>query len=794
MTISLNWLNDYLKIDKTKAKEIAEAITKAGVAVEAVKPIINCTNLTVGYVTEIKDHPDSDHLHVCQVDLGDGIKQIVCGAPNVDKGQKVIVAKDGALLEGQFEIKKTVIRGEESNGMICSLQELGVDEAYVPAEFKDGIYVLGEDAKVGEDPLAYLGLDDIIYTLDLNPNRYDCLSILGFAYEAAAVTEGKVTEPDTSYKIVKSNDKLKVTVDTENCSMYLGRLVKDVTIKESPEWLKNRLIAEGMRPINNVVDISNYVMLEYGQPLHFFDQAKIGNHILVRMAKENETVVTLDKEERSLTEEDIVITDGEKVICIAGVMGALNSDVDETTKDIVIESAIFNPYNTRYTSIRLDLRSEASIRFEKGLDYKKTEAAMDRACYLLEKYADATITNVEDIHDKVDKGDRIAKVTLTKINNLLGMTLTIDDVKKQFDRLAFPYTLDKETFTVNIPSRRLDVTIEECLVEEVGRLYGFDSIEAKLPVLPTKKGSYNPRTLFQKQISKRMRSLGLDQVRTYILLSEEENKLFNDNDNEIIKLRLPLSSDRGTIRKSILSALLKTVEYNNDHKIKDISIYEISNVYSKKGDEYLEETKLAIALTGNYIRNTWNNQNIESDFYTLKGIIESLFDYLGLNNRYQYVTENLINDIHPGIGVKILVDNEEVGYFGKIHPSISKLNLYLAEINIDKLLEHKTRGVKFKEVSKYPDVFKDLAFVLAIETNSKEVEAVIKKSAGRLLTNLTVFDVYTGPNVSEKEKSIAYALTFNDPTKTLTEEEVNTVFNKIIKDVESGLNAKVRDK
>lgn len=794
MTISLNWLKDYLKIDKTKAKEIADAITKSGVAVEAVTPMINCTNLTIGYVIERKPHPNSDHLSICQVDLGDGIKQIVCGAPNVDKDQKVIVAKDGAILQGEYEIKKTVIRGEESNGMICSLQELGVDESNVPVEYRDGIYVLGDDAKVGGCPLEYLGLDDIIYTLDLNPNRYDCLSVLGFAYEAAAVTNEKVTEPDTSFKISKTDEKLKVTVDTKNCTMYLGRIVKDVTIKESPEWLKNRLIALGMRPINNVVDISNYVMLEYGQPLHFFDKEKLGNNILVRMAEENEKVITLDKQERTLTKEDIVITDGKKVVCIAGVMGSINSDVDQNTKDVVIESAIFNPYNTRYTSIRLDLRSEASIRFEKGLDYKKTEAAINRACHLLEKYADATITSAEDRYDKVDKSDRIAKVTLTKINNLLGMNLTIEDVKTQFERLSFPYKIDKETFTVTIPSRRLDVTIEECLVEEIGRLYGYDNIQAKLPCLPAKKGSYNPRTLFQKQISKRMRSLGLDQVRSYNLLSEEENKLFDDNKGESVKLLMPLSSDRSNLRKSILPTMLKTVEYNIDHRIKDISIYEISNVYTKTNDDFQEISKLAIALTGNYIKNTWNNQNIKSDFYTLKGIIENLLDYLGLANRYQFLTDNLNKGIHPGIGVRILVDNDEVGFFGKIHPRISKLDLYLSEINLDKLFDKKTRGIKFKEVSKYPEVNKDIAFIVPKTIDSKEVENAIKKAAGRLLTNITTFDVYTGENVATDEKSIAYALTFSDSTKTLTEEEVNEVFNKIIIDVEKNLNAKVRDK
>lgn len=794
MRISLNWLNDYVDVKSENPREVADKITRAGVNIEGVKTN-NISNLVIGYVEERTSHPDSDHLNVCKVNIGSETLQIVCGAPNVDKGQKVIVAKVGAILPGNFEIKKSTIRGVESCGMICALFELGLEDK--ETNYNKGIHVLDSDASIGGDPLVYLGLDDTTYELDLNPNRNDCLSHLGFAYETAAVLGKKVTLPVTQTTPIneKVSDILNVKVETDNCTMYKTRIVKDVVIGESPAFIKNRLTAAGMRSINNVVDISNYIMLEYGQPLHFFDKEKVGNQIVVRMATDNEATTTLDGQNRTLSKEDIAITNGSDVIAIAGVMGCANSNVDDSTKNILIESAIFNPYNVRYTSIKLNLRSEASLRFEKELNYEYTELALDRACYLLEKYASGKVLSGTVSYDVMDKKPKVAVVSREKINAVLGMNLTHEDIMNSFDKLDFKVTEENEIYTVVIPNRRMDVSIREDLIEEVGRLYGYDNIVGKVPMGPMKKGGYNEKTLFRKQVSKRMRSLGLDEVRTYSLVGEEDNSLFNYKQSDIISLQLPMSVDKSILRQSIIPSLLKVMDYNLARSAKDINIYEISNVYYKKDNEYIEDTKLSFAMLGDYITNTWQNNTIKVDFYTVKGIIENLLDYLCLNGRYTISKgTDLPNEMHPGISAEIIVDNETVGYFGAIHPSLNKLPIFVGEISLNQLFTKKTGNIKYKDNPKFPSISKDMAFIFDKGIAVCDITKVIKKAGGKLLESIDVFDVYTGVNIGDDKKSIAFSLTFMDINKTLTDEEVNAIFNNIISEVESKLKGIIRNK
>lgn len=790
MAISMNWVKDYVDLEGVDLKDLANKITKAGVNVEGI--ISNkIDNLVIGYVEECKMHPDSDHLHVCKVNLGDKVTQIVCGAPNVRKGLKVIVACPGAVLPGDFEIKKSTIRGVESNGMICALYELGLEEK-TDETYSKGIEELNDDAIVGEDPIKYLGLDDTIYNLDLNPNRnIDCTNHIGFAYEVASVLGKKVTMPDVSTNPIKDSIKGKFTVevDTENCTLYNAKLVKDVVIKESPDFIKQRLVAAGMRPINNVVDISNYVMLEYGQPLHFFDKDKLGDKIVVRMAHENEKTITLDGKERILNEKDVVITDGEKTVCIAGVMGGANTEVDNNTKNILIEAAIFNPFNIRYTSIGLDLRSEASLRYERGLNYEYTNLALERACHLLEKYADGKVLSDTITVDNVKKVVKEATVTLDDVNNLLGMELTTKDMENSLNNLGFSYEKTGNSYLVTIPNRRLDVEANSAdLVEEIGRLYGYDNIESKLPIGPTKPGKYVGNVAFRKLVSKRLRSLGLNETRTYTLISEEENKLFDYNRGNLIKLPNPMSSDKVIIRQSILPSLLKVVDYNKARNVKDICIYEIANVYYNEMDE---DTKIAIAMRGNYLVNNWSGVKVKVDFYLLKGIVENILDYLGFKNRYSFVV-NEINSMHPGMSAEILLDREPIGFLGRVHPNVKKDDIFVAEFSLNKLTSKNVKPIKHKEPSKYPEINKDLAFVVKKEVTVGELMTQIKKSGGRLLTDIDVFDVYVGENVKEDEKSIAFSLTFADPTRTLNDEEVMQVFNKIINDVETKMNAKLR--
>lgn len=788
--ISLNWVKDYIDINDQDLNDLAVKITKAGINVEAV--ISNkIDNLVIGEVVDCIDHPDSDHLHICQVNIGNEIKQIVCGASNVRKGIKVIVALPGAILPGNFEIKKSKIRNAESNGMICALFELGLEEKNEET-YNKGIYELDADAPVGEDPLKYLGLEDTLYELDVHKHRNnDCYYHIGFAYEIAAILNRKVTLPVDNYNEINDdiNNHFKLEVKTAKCPYYLAKMVTDVKIKESPDFIKKRLVAAGMRPINNVVDISNYVMLEYGQPLHFFDKDKLGDYILVRDAKEDEEIITLDGKKRQLKTTDIVITDGNKPVCIAGVMGGENTEDDINTKSILIESAIFDAVSIRNTANRLNLKSEASIRYGKGLNYEYTLKAINRACHLLEKYADAKVLKGMVTHDKVDKKPNIVEFTANEVNKILGITISHEDMEVELKRLDFDYQVKKDKFIVTIPKRRLDIDPNvNDIAEEIGRLYGYHNLVSTLPKTSIRKGEYVGNVKYRKIISKRLRSLGLNEVKTYTLVSKDMAELFKYDNKENLVLPNPMSSDKEYIRTTLIPSLLKVLNYNKTHKVNDIMIYEIAKTYDIN---YQETSKICVLMKGNYINNNWQNIKIPVDFYLIKGILENILDYLGLKNRYSLIAEEIPN-MHPGMSAKVLLDKKEIGIIGRIHPVLSKDDIYLFEISMDALMTG-VKPLKYKEVSKYPSINKDLAFIVKKDVSSNEISEVIKKSGGRLLTNIEVFDVYTGEKVENDEKSVAYALTFNDPAKTLTEEEVNTLFEKIIKDVESKLNAKLRN-
>lgn len=787
--ISLNWVKDYIDIENEDLHELAVKVTKAGVNVEKVIDS-HIDNLVIGEVIECIDHPNSDHLHVCTVDIGKEKTQIVCGASNVRKGIKVLVALPGCILPGDIEIKAGKIRGEESNGMICALFELGLEEK-TEENYNKGIAEIASDLVPGTDANIYLGTDDTLYELDVHKHRNnDCYYHIGFAYEIASILSKKVTLPDDSHNEIKDNikDYFNLKVETDKCPYYLAKMVKDVEIKESPDFIKKRLISAGMRSINNVVDISNYVMLEYGQPLHFFDKDKLGNNILVRLAKENEPIKTLDGIDRLLTEKDIVITDGTKPVCIAGVMGGENTDVDETTKNILIESAIFDAVSIRYTSSRLNLKSEASIRYGKGLNYEYTNKAIERACHLLEKYANATILSGTIVHDTLDKTEKVVEFKTEEVSKLLGLKLTDKDVETELDRLMFPYTLNKDIFKVTIPNRRLDIDPNvNDIAEEIGRLYGYHNLVSTLPKVETRRGVYVGDVKIRKETSKRLRTLGLNEVKTYTLTSPEMAKRFNYDNKEQVVLPNPMSTDKSVVRTSILPSLINTYEYNKARNIKDILLYEISKTYDK---EYHEEIKVAMLIKGNYLINDWAHTTTSCDFYTLKGIIENLLDYLGFKNRYSFVKTNA-PDMHPGMTAKILLDREEIGIIGRIHPTYKKDEIYLSELSLTKLYNKQIKPIKYKESSKYPEIVKDVAFVISNEIESEVIQKQIIKSGGRLLDNVEVFDLY--PNIEDNKKSIAYKLTFKDNSRTLTDEEVMEVFNKIISEVTSKCNVKLRD-
>ena len=754
MKLSTNFLKDYIDID-VDVKQLAEDMTRVGNEYDSASNLINATKLVIGQITECEPHPDSDHLHLCKVNIGTEVLDIVCGAPNARTGLKVIVALDGAVLP-EKTIKKGMIRGQESNGMLCSIAELGLEHKFLKPEDSEGIAELGEDAEIGGDPIKYLQMDDGVIDFELTANRGDLLSILGMAYEVGAIYDKKVKDVDLKHKESGEdiNKTLKTEVKTANCSKLLVKKVENVKIEESPIFIKNRLIASGIRPINNVVDISNYVMLELGQPLHFYDADKLGNKLVVRMAEDGEKLTTLDNVERTLTSEDIVIADATHGVGLAGVMGGLETEVEPDTKNIIIESAIFDSVKVRKTSKKI-VRSEASNRFEKGLDPERTTMAIERACKLLEEYAGGTVVTGTVEYDKTNNKEKEIEITFKNINDVLGTVIPNEEILNVFRKLGFSYKVNGETIKVTVPTRRLDISIKEDLIEEVSRIYGVDNIEGKLPIVPMRKGSYDKT---QREIRNKMIALGLKETLTYVLINDKEVNGYTLDKFEPLKLLDPITEDRNTLRYSMIPSLYKVYEYNKAREQKDISIFEIGKGFYKKGEVYGEDTKLCVLMSGKYSTGLNNNKTV--DFYVIKGIAEEVLDYLGYAGRYSFMKQEMPKEMHPGQSAMINVNGSNIGMIGKIHPSVTKDDVYVLEINLDELFTKKVGKMKYKEFSKFPSINKDIALVVDKKSVSKDIEKVIKSAGGSLLTNIEVFDVYTGVGVGIDKKSIAYSLTF----------------------------------
>lgn len=789
MKLSRKFVNDYIDLPKDESTyDIAEKMTLVGNEYDFEGKLISCTNLVIGEVLECKMHPDSDHLHVCKVNIGEETVQIICGAPNVREGIKVIVSLPGAVLPGGT-IKRSVIRGEESNGMLCSLGELGLDHKFLKPEDTNGIHELPLDAPVGEDPIKYMNLDDEVIDFELTSNRGDLLSILGMAYELGAIYDKKVKDIDLSYTEGNENieDRLKLHVDTKACPLFLARGAYGVTIKESPDFIKNRLIASGIRPINNVVDISNYVMLETGQPLHYYDADRLGKNIGVRMAKNNEELTTLDGQVRKLSNTDIVIDNGSEAIGLAGVMGGLSTEVEEDTKNIIIEAAIFDPILIRKTSKKI-LRSEASNRFEKGLDPKRTYMAMERSLHLLEKYADATIVKGMLEHKSVEIKDKEIEISYAKINKVLGSNLDKETILDTFRRLSFNTLDKKDTVIVSVPSRRIDINIQEDLIEEVGRIYGIDNIKGRDINIPVKRGHIDKTN---RSIRTLLYALGLNETLTYSLIKDSEVYKYTNDEFEKIRVLDPMTEERSTLRYSLIPSLLSVYEYNTNRGNSDIKLFEIGKGYYKKNNEYLEDSKLSILLSGNYYECLGSNKRV--NFYVMKGIVERVFDYLGYKGRYYFKKEDIPKELHPEQAGSIYIDNKKIGIIGKLHPNLYHDDIFVSEINLSLLKEIRTSKMKYKEISKYPGISKDLAFILDDDITSEEVIKTIKKAGGRFLTDIKVFDLYKGKGVAEDKKSLAFNLYFEDPTKTLTLDEITPLFNKVIEEVEKKHKAILRN-
>ena len=789
MILSRNFIKDYIDLDDNLTiKEIAEDMTRVGNEYDYCGAFVNATNLVIGEILECTTHPDSDHLHLCKVDVGTEVLDIVCGAPNARAGIKVIVALDGAVLPGGV-IKKGMIRGCASNGMLCSIKELGLDNKFLTESDIEGIAELGSDAILGEDPLKYLGYDDEIVDFELTANRGDELSVLGLSYELGAIYSKKVKLPDTSYNEIEENinDCFNLNIKTNDVSVFLAKKVKNITIKESPMFIKRRLMSCGIRPINNVVDISNYVMLETGQPLHFYDATRLGDTLTVRDAKEGEVLVTLDGEERTLASSDIVIANKEDAVGLAGVMGGLTTEVENDTKDIIIEAAIFDAVRVRKTSKKI-LRSEASNRFEKGLDPKRTYLAIKRACHLLEKYATGEVLSGMIEYNVSTVSDKVIEITPKNINDCLGTNLDSKTIINVFDRLGFATEEKDNKLIVTVPSRRIDISIKEDLIEEVGRIYGINNIEGKLPMLGIRRGTYDKTT---RSIRNKLVDLGLNEVLTQIFIPEEIGHTYTNDSFETVKLLDPLSKEKAALRYSMIPSLMKVYNYNKSRNLNDITIFEMAKGFYKRENTYGEDYKLCMLLTGEYYLGLGNKKNI--DFYVMKGIVEELLHFLGYTGRYSFELGKFPKEFHPGQTANINVSGKVVGIMGKIHPNTCSDDVYVVEINLDMLLKNIVGKIKYKELNKYPTIVKDFAVIIDKNIPASEIMKVIKKAGGKTLTNIEVFDVYVGKNIEEGKRSIAFSLTFEDHSKTLTDEEVMNSFNKVIKEVENKYNATLRN-
>ncbi|HDA1962423.1 TPA: phenylalanine--tRNA ligase subunit beta [Staphylococcus aureus] len=784
MLISNEWLKEYVTIDDS-VSNLAERITRTGIEVD---DLIDYTkdikNLVVGFVKSKEKHPDADKLNVCQVDIGeDEPVQIVCGAPNVDAGQYVIVAKVGGRLPGGIKIKRAKLRGERSEGMICSLQEIGISSNYIPKSFESGIFVFSESQVPGTDALQALYLDDQVMEFDLTPSRADALSMIGTAYEVAALYNTKMTKPETTSNELElsANDELTVTIENEDkVPYYSARVVHDVTIEPSPIWMQVRLIKAGIRPINNVVDISNYVLLEYGQPLHMFDQDAIGSQqIVVRQANEGEKMTTLDDTERELLTSDIVITNGQTPIALAGVMGGDFSEVKEHTSNIVIEGAIFDPVSIRHTSRRLNLRSESSSRFEKGIATEFVDEAVDRACYLLQTYANGKV-----LKDRVSSGELGAfitpiDITADKINRTIGFDLSQNDIVTIFNQLGFDTEINDDVITVQVPSRRKDITIKEDLIEEVARIYGYDDIPSTLPVFEkVTSGQLTDRQYKTRMVKEVLEGAGLDQAITYSLVSKEDATAFAMQQRQTIDLLMPMSEAHASLRQSLLPHLIEAASYNVARKNKDVKLFEIGNVFFANGEGELPDQVeyLSGILTGDYVVNQWQGKKETVDFYLAKGVVDRVSEKLNLEFSYRRAD---IDGLHPGRTAEILLENKVIGFIGELHPTLAADNdlkrTYVFELNFDALMAVSVGYINYQPIPRFPGMSRDIALEVDQNIPAADLLSTIHAHGGNILKDTLVFDVYQGEHLEKGKKSIAIRLNYLDTEETLTDERVSKV-------------------
>ncbi|MCM3746804.1 phenylalanine--tRNA ligase subunit beta [Paenibacillus pasadenensis] len=811
MKISTSWLADYISLEGLTPEEIAEKMTSGGIEIDSVEAVDKgVTGVVVGYVKEKTKHPDADKLNVCKIDVGTGEElQIVCGAANVDAGQYVPVATIGAKLPGDFAIKRAKLRGVESQGMICSALELGLNDKLLPKELQEGILVLPK-LPLGKPIGEVLDLNTSVLELDLTPNRSDALSYIGVAYELAALTGHSVKLPDGKvfHAAEKTSDHLSVRIEArEECPHYSARFIKHVQVAPSPLWLQNRLMAAGIRPINNIVDVTNYVMLEYGQPLHAFDADRVADGgIIVRMAREGEELETLDGQQRKLQPHMLVIADSEKAIGLAGVMGGANSEVTADTVNIILESAKFDGSVVRRTSRQLGLRSEASLRFEKEVDPARVIPALDRAAALIAELGQGLVT--EGIAQELIHAAQpaVIEVSLERIGRYLGIELSKLEVQTIFGRLGFDSEIrDGGLIKVQVPTRRSDITRDVDLIEEVARLYGYDNIPTTPIVGETTPGALTVPQAVRRELRRRLSDAGLNEVISYSFTAPARTKLFPELSQGAVPIRLamPMSEERSVLRTSLLPQLLETAAYNRNRKNNDLALFEIGTVFHTDEAELTrlpqEKHRFAVLLTGLRRSAAWNRKAEKVDFYDAKGVLETVFDVLGLTGSVSYEAA-APGDLHPGrtAAVKLAGERGEqiVGYVGQLHPELQQESglddVYVAELDLAALYDAVDRDIVYRQLPRYPASDRDIAVTVDEAVPAAALAAAVQAAAGELLESVQVFDVYTGEKLGAGRKSVALALVYRHPERTLTDEEVTSAHAAAVAALEQSFSAELR--
>ena len=791
MLLSLKWLSKYVDLNGISLDELLTKITAAGLEVEGVRKLASGSNLVVGQILEVNKIEGSDHLSLLSVDVKDEVLSIVCGAPNVRKNAKVIVAKNGAYLDAiDLTIKKSKIRGVESNGMCCSLSELGVDPNSLSKSQLSGIEILDDDAVVGDtNPLAYLGLDDTIIDIDITPDRGDLLSMWGLASDIAAIL-GKRATLDEVTPIKGEKSDLEVVIETTQCDVFSVRKVSGIEVKESPKWLKQILLSNNFKPINNIVDLGNYIMLVTGQPLHMYDYDKLTSNKFIIKDNIDDNVKMLDEKDYKIETGDICITNDNKVECLGGVIGSFTSMIDKDTKNLVIEAASFNGTSIRKTSRRLDLQSESSKRFIRGTDKYNTRLVLDFTINLLSKLT--TVASVGEIVEVNNLDNKKAiELPVDNIEKLLGIKISEDKINEIFTNLGFKYTLENNAYKVSVPTRRNDLTIKEDLIEEIIRIYGFDNIPYSLPVNANNIGGYSLHQSRRNKLKDYLISNGLNEVVTYNLTSKSNSSLFEVLlTDEVVSISNPLTEDRKYLRKSLIPSLLECASYNKDKASTNVSIFEVSKLYDKNNEKEL----LSILINKNF-KSIPHLDNYKLDYSVIKGFLEGILNVLMIDyGRLRIEQTSDLKQMHPYRSAKLYLDNKLAGFIGQVHPGLSK-NLddtYVLELDLGLMLDLKSSKIKYGKLSIYPSTSRDIAMMVKKEVESQSIINIIKRISRKLIKDVTIFDVYEGEHIEEGHKSIAVSITYNSDDKTLSDNEVNELHAQVINDLIKKLNVVIR--